>query len=494
MSPLSQTFLTNIDIVFFFYGLSFFCMGLAVLLESGRSAAEFDFAKALRPLGLFGLIHGSHEWFEMFLISHPEITTVTCGNWISILRVLLLASSFIFLVAFGAGLLGEMGKKRTQTIILLAAGLVWLVGLVFVFLNMSPKHNCLVSADVYTRYSLAIPGAALTAWGLIVQRRKLLGSGLTGFGNDLGLAAIAFILYGVIGQLFASPSAIFPSQLINADAFLLWFGFPVQVFRAIMSTMIAFFIIRSLRASEVANQRNLEVMRETQLSERIQYEQLRSELLHRTVKAQESERQRIAHELHDETGQTLTGLGMGLRALTENIQNEPQRAIQQARQLENLTAHGIEELQRMVAGLHPPQLDDLGLLAALRWYADEMSQHYPIKISIKATGIDRQLPQDVRTVYFRISQEAITNVIRHAKANKVSIELACDEKSCYLRIEDDGCGFQVEETLKDTTKPHWGLLGMQERAALIQANLIIESGSGFGTLVLVEWERNTGNE
>lgn len=494
MSPLAQTFLENIDIVFFFYGLSFFCMGLAVLLESGRSAAEFDFAKALRPLGIFGLIHGSHEWFEMLLISHPEISTASCGNWISILRVVLLAASFIFLVGFGAGLLNEFGNKHTQNIILLVAGLVWSIGLVFVFLNMSPENDCLVSADVYTRYSLAIPGAALTAWGLILQRKKLLDSGLTGFGNDLGFAAFAFILYGVVGQLFASPSAIFPSQILNADAFLLWFGFPVQVFRAVMATMIAFFIIRSLRASEVANQRQMVAIREAQLSERLQYEELRSELLHRTVKAQESERQRIAHELHDETGQTLTGLGMGLRAMTDNILNEPQRAVQQARKLESLTAHGIEELQRMVAGLHPPQLDDLGLLAALRWYADEMSHHYPIKISIKGNGNDRQLPQDVRTVFFRISQEAITNAIRHAEATRISIELVCNGESCFMRIEDNGCGFMVEETLKDTSKAHWGLLGMQERAALIQGSLIIESNPGFGTLVLVDWERNTGNE
>jgi len=494
MSPFAQAFLDNIEIVFFFYGLSFFCMGLAVSLESGRSAADFDFARALRPLGFFGLIHGSHEWFEMYLISRPNITASDYGNWISILRVILLASSFIFLVSFGAGLLGDSGRKRMQAFILITAGVIWAGGLVFVYKKIGSDSDYLVSADVYTRYSLAIPGAALTSWGLITQRKKLRQMGLTGFGNDLGLAAIAFILYGVVGQLFASPSAIFPSQVINSDAFLQWFGFPVQVFRALMATMIAVFIIRSLRAGEVAYQRHLETIRDAQLKERQQNEQLRSELLHRTVKAQESERQRIAHELHDETGQTLTGLGMGLRALTDNILAEPQRAVLQARQLESLTTHGIEELQRMVAGLHPPQLDDLGLLAALRWYADQVSKIYAIKISIKGDGNDRTLPQDVRTVFFRIAQEAITNVIRHAKASSISVELVCNGDSCFLRIEDDGCGFNVEDTLKNTTKPHWGLLGMQERAALIQGNLYIESSSGFGTLVFVEWERNSGNE
>jgi signal transduction histidine kinase len=492
MNPPAQFFLDNIDIVFFFYGLSFFCMGLAVLLESGRSAAEYG--QALRPLGIFGIVHGSHEWFEMMLILHPMQTVSLCTNWISIVRVVLLAVSFIFLIGFGAGLLGGLGNKRLQYTSIILVAVVWLGGVGFVLLNESSQANCLVSVDVYTRYALAIPGSILTARGLFEQRKQFQVSGMKRFGNDVAIAALAFLLYGVIGQLFASPSAIFPSQFLNTNVFIHWFGFPVQVFRALMATLVAIFIIRSLRAREIENGHRLEMLREAQLNERIRAEEARAELLHRTVKAQESERQRIARELHDETGQRLTGLGMGLRALTETIQTEPQHAIQQAHQLEKLAADGIEELQRLVRGLHPPQLDDLGLLAALRWYAAEISQHSKINITVTGKGQDRDLPQDVRTVFFRIAQEAITNIIRHAKATQASIDLNCDGKSCYLRIEDDGCGFEVDKVLKDTTKPHWGLLGMQERASLIQGNLIIASDLGIGTLVIVEWQRSTTSE
>jgi signal transduction histidine kinase len=492
MSPTAQFFQNNFDIVFFFYGLSFFCMGFAVLLESGRSA--FDFSRSLRPLGVFGIIHGSHEWFEMFLILNPPLNDLTCLNWISISRIFLLALSFIFLVVFGANLIGETGRKKTQYILLIAVASIWSLGLVVTFLMNPISGICLVSADVYTRYSLAIPGATLTAWGLLIQRRRFLSMGLQGFGNDAAIAAIAFLMYGCIGQLFASPSAIFPSQYINTDMFISWFGFPVQVFRALMATIVAVFIIRSLRAGEVEYQRQLDTLRDAQLSERQQYEEARAELLHRTVKAQESERQRIARELHDETGQTLTGLGMGLRALAENILNNPQLATKQASQLEKLATDGIEELQRLVQGLHPPQLHDLGLLAALRWYGEEVARHSDISITVNGKGNDRNIPENVRTVLFRIAQETITNIIRHAKATKASIEVVCSGDFCYLRIEDDGRGFKVEETLKNTNKPHWGLLGMQERAALIQGNLTIESSPGFGTLVLVEWQRSLYHE
>jgi signal transduction histidine kinase len=314
------------------------------------------------------------------------------------------------------------------------------------------------------------------------------------FGNDVTVAALAFLLYGAVGQLFSSPSAIFPSQYINSSSFLNWFGFPVQVFRALMATVVAVFIIRSLRASEIESQRQIAELREMQMAERMAYEEARAELLHRTVKAQESERQRIAQELHDGTGQTLTGLGMGLRALAENIGSDPQRAIQQTQQLEKLTTNGVEELQRMVSGLHPPQLEDLGLVAALRWYADEISRHSNLKIIVNGSGDDQSLPQEVRTVFFRIAQEAVTNTLRHAEASQVLLNFECNEHSCFLRVEDDGCGFQVEKTLKDTTKPHWGLLGMQERAALIQGNLVVESSPGFGTLVMVEWLRSNADD
>src|SRR4030065_97047 len=137
--------------------------------------------------------------------------------------------------------------------------------------------------------------------------------------------------------------------------------------------MAAFFITRSLRAFEVESNQRIQELRQAQLAEQQRLDELRADLLHRTVIAQESERQRIARELHDETGQTLTALGMGLRGMSEMISTNRNRAIEQANQLEKLAMDGVEGLQRMVAGLHPPPLDDLGLPAALPWYANDIS-------------------------------------------------------------------------------------------------------------------------
>ena len=478
-------FIRNIILVYFFYGLSFFMMGLAVYIEVGR-ASELDFAKALRPLAGFGLVHGSHEWFEMFLLIYPDFASDPTHAWIPLLRVCLLTSSFLMLILFGVRLISGPTRPLLVWGMMLTVVAIWGFGLLGLLLSPNPHTDRMISADVYTRYALAIPGAALTVWGLILQHRKFNQDGMQGFRRDMVVAAVAFGVYGGIGQLFASSSTLFPSVFLNAELFFKWFGFPVQVLRAAMASVAAIFIIDSLRIFEFENRRRIETLREEQMAERRRLEATRAELLHRTVKAQESERQRIARELHDETGQTLTALGMGLRGMTDTIPNNPLRAAQQAKQLEQLAVTGVEELQRLVGGLHPPQLDDLGLLAALRWYAGEIQKRYGLTVKVSSQGEPCELSPEIRIVLFRISQEAITNVIRHAKAGQASICLEYDRDQVNLYLEDDGLGFDVESTLRAVNeKPCWGLLGLLERASLVGGECQISSRPGAGTLILV---------
>lgn len=484
---MTEFFTQNIITVYFIYGLSFFSMGLAVWLEAGHNS-ESEFARALKPLIWFGLVHGFHEWFEMFLLIQVQINRDP-GNSavIDYLRLVMLAVSFFFLVAFGIRLIAVRIPFRTALLAGLVVVLIWLSGLIWIIFSQPEGKLQIVSADVYTRYALAIPGAALTMWGLLLQRKRFFDQGMHGFGNDVAMAALAFGLYGGIGQLFASPSAIFPSQFLNAPAFLGWFGFPIQVFRAAMACLAAIFIIRSLRAFEVEDHTRLELLRVSQQEERRRLESLRNELLHRTVKAQENERQRIARELHDETGQALTALGLGLRGLSEIIESNPKKASQQARQLQELSSQSLVELQRLVSGLHPPQLDDLGLLAALRWFASETLSRFNLPVEVYCTGNCKEIPLDTRVVLFRIAQEAITNIVRHANASKAILHLSIFPDRYTLEVEDDGAGFDVETCMKKgPEEPCLGLMGMMERAAILGGSCEITSHPGQGTQVQVE--------
>ncbi len=490
---MADFFNSNIVIIYFFYGLSFFVMGLGVLIELGHSS-KLDFAWALRPLVGFGIIHGCHEWLEMFMIIRQQLGQPITSTWLSTIRIIALASSFLFLIAFGARLITGPGKPRLFLALLLTISAIWVVGLLGIIFSPDTSQNRFIAADVYTRYSIAIPGALLTAWGLILQRRRFIEIGMPAVGRDVLFAAIAFGLYGAIGQLFSSPSIIFPSTYLNAQKFLLWFGFPVQVFRFLMACLASIFIIRSLRVFEVESNQRISDLRSAQLAEQQRLEDLRAELLHRAVLAQETERQRIARELHDETGQTLTALGMGLRGMAETIPTNQTRAIEQADQLEKLAMEGVEELQRMVTGLHPPQLDDLGLLAALRWYTSDVTNRTGMTINLVNHGKKPELSSDIRVVVFRIAQEAINNVVRHAKADCIDIQLDYSEDNIYLRVEDNGQGFNTDLVMKKTPgKPTaWGLLGIVERASLVGGTCNIFSHPGKGTLIEVNVPINGG--
>jgi signal transduction histidine kinase len=471
----------DIITVYFLYGLSFFSMGLAVLLEVGRSS-KLDYARALRPLAGFGLVHGTHEWVEMFLIIHSDFTQTFIYDYVGPGRIILLAVSFFFLINFGSRLIGGPASLKLQWRLLGTIAILWLAGLLWVFATQ-PHNQALIAADVYTRYALAIPGAALTAWGLLLQQRKFNQAGMRKFGRDVVVAALAFGFYGAVGQLFVSPSAIFPSAYLNAPTFQEWFGVPIQLFRSVMACLAAVAMISSLRAFEEENQRHIVALRDAQQAERQRLEELRAALLHRTVRAQEAERQRIARELHDETGQTLTALGLGLRAIAGNAAARPERVADQARQLQALVDEGFTGLQNLISGLHPPQLDDFGLLAAIQWYSREVAERFGLSVEVAGRGDEPELPSDVRVVLYRIVQEALTNISRHAGVNQARVEIVRGAQDLTIRIEDNGHGFDVEAILAHPDHPSWGLLGMLERARLVGGDLRILSEPGEGTLL-----------
>jgi signal transduction histidine kinase len=477
-------FAQNLIAIFFFYGLAFFCMGLAITLEVGHTS-EMYFARALRPLSWFGFIHGSHEWLEMFLILKGGQGQQFDPGLINGLRVILLAASFCMLLTFGVWLVAANLSTRQKVGILALAGVVYTIGLLGLLASNPVSPATLVLADVYTRYSLAIPGAALTTWGLILQQRRFADAGLHGFGKDVIVAAIAFALYGGVGQLFATPTQVFPTNLLNSDIFMTWAGFPIQVFRAVMAGVAAIFIIRSLRAFEVVNKQNIQRLQEAQIAEHRQMESLRAELYQRTMRAQEAERHRISRELHDSTGQTLTALGLGLRGLTDTIQTDPSRAIGQANQLQDLARGALDELGRMVAGLHPPQLDDLGLVSAIRSLGREISQHSELIINVVNDLHGFDIPPEARIVLFRLAQEALTNTVRHAQATQATVRLTASEDHILMEINDNGRGFDEHEVNQDPQHPKLGLLGMVERAALLGGTCQIKSSPDKGTQIRI---------
>jgi PAS domain S-box-containing protein len=220
-------------------------------------------------------------------------------------------------------------------------------------------------------------------------------------------------------------------------------------------------------------------------TERKRTEESRTRLIERVMSAQEEERRRIARELHDETGQSLTSLLLGLRLIGET--RTLKKAETQVNQLRHITVQILDNLRRLARGLHPSILDDLGLGLALTRYATDYAKSHGITVSFEAEGLDsNRLPSPVETALYRIVQEALTNVARHASAKTVRIAITRQPLGVQMIVEDDGCGFDVETTLRTSnTSGHLGLYGMRERAMLLGGSVTVESGRGKGTTVSV---------
>jgi signal transduction histidine kinase len=474
---------SNIIVIYFFYGLAFFSMGLLVMMEGGRSSDE-RVRKALRPLAGFGLVHAAHEWLEMFQHIN-EIGGHTSSSLLFGLQLAILAFSFLSLAAFGSYLLAkDEVAQRISLMVPLALEAIWVFGLLSMR-GSYPASALQDAANVWTRYALGVPSSLLAAAGLIVQQRAFRRAGLVRFGQDSLWAAVAFGWYGLVGQIFAIHSSLPPSNVINQELFQQIFGFPIQLFRAAAAGAASLFVIRFLRAFQVEMERKIADLQTERLHESRQREALRGELFRRVVAAQESERQRIARDLHDETGQSLTAIGMGLRGLETRLAREPKRATATLHELQNLTADSLKELQRLMTDLRPSHLDDLGLSAALRWYAGKIEERNAFKVKLDISGYEQPIDEAVKIATFRIVQEAINNIIKHAEAGRVEINLSFGEGGIRVSVRDDGKGFDLERVkqLQSSSRPSLGLAGMQERAALLGGTVSVQSRPGQGAMV-----------
>ncbi len=205
----------------------------------------------------------------------------------------------------------------------------------------------------------------------------------------------------------------------------------------------------------------------------------------------EVEQRQIASELHDRVGQNLTGLSLNLQIvqnqLSKNIPTSVQSRLNDSLKLVEETTRQVRDV---MADLNPPLLDEYGLLSALRWCAGIFFQRTGIDVQVIGEDIDPRLPQKVEIVLFRIVQEALTNVIKHAQANRVHVIVKSFNNCIRLKIKDDGLGFDPSILNSASQEPHWGILTMQERAASVGGSLTIQSAPGKGTSVSIKIKKD----
>ena len=290
-------------------------------------------------------------------------------------------------------------------------------------------------------------------------------------------------------ELFLSPPEYAINQILPVQDYPSLMFVPILVQKELIGSLVlmtsfpdAFSPEHQEIGREIANQLGIAI-NQARMIEQLRTDQENLQVLsQRLLEVQETERRNIARELHDEIGQALTGIGLTLEMATQLCSDILNDNLKQAHAL---VVELMERVSQLSLDLRPALLDDFGLIPALLWYLDRYSTQTNIKTVLKHSGLEKQrFAPAVETAAYRITQEGLTNVARHAHTDKASVTLWFDRHILGIKVEDDGRGFEPETVLANGTSS--GLLGMKERATLLKGKLTIESAPEMGTRLLAE--------
>lgn len=490
MGWLAELFETNRIIVLSVYGQVFFVMGLAIALQS-RQRSELPLARPLGWLAAFGIVHGLMEWGYLFIPIQAGFLPQPIIETLLILQLLLKPISFALLFQFGAELMlssrtaepTAADRRLLRLVPSLTFGL-WAVATIAIsstvasgfvpdaapWLRSDEIGSALAGVgaplavgDVVARAMLALPASLLVAVGLR-RTTRLMGPMAAPRGAPaLRAAAIAFVVYALVGGLVPLAAPFPPASILNGRTVLEAVGIPIEVFRSLTGLAIALAVIRSLELFE----------RETDLA---LADARRRELLLR-------ERERIGRDLHDGIIQSIYAAGLHLEQASAEIGDEP--ATTRARigtvmgELNRITG----DIRSTIFDLRSGELEARDAEAIVLAAADELQAHTLVRLEIRSEGLFRPRMRAEQAEQLRhIVIEAFSNVLRHAHASTVTVRMACTRRRFTLEIRDDGVGFDRDVTTDRGRRGRaQGIANIRRRAELLDATLTVESAPGQGT-------------
>jgi two-component system sensor histidine kinase UhpB len=214
---------------------------------------------------------------------------------------------------------------------------------------------------------------------------------------------------------------------------------------------------------------------------------LERKYLSQIIEAQENERRRISRELHDEIGQALYAIKFNLEMIDKDLPQATPSVRGRLGEAKSLSSQTLTSMRQLALDLRPTMLDDLGLIPTLRWYVQNFSNRLNIYSNFEAMGLEEKLPPQIETAFYRIIQEALNNIAKHAQADRVEISLMRRDSKILASIQDNGKGFDLDKVLHpESPERGFGLIGIQERVALLGGQIDIQSRPGSGTLIHIE--------
>ncbi|MFQ5855037.1 MAG: sensor histidine kinase [Anaerolineae bacterium] len=466
MREILRTFFTTNEVIMYsVYGQVFFVLGLAIALQS-RRYSRLALARSLPWLAAFGLLHGLHEWGFVFIpiqatyLPEPFIRLLQAG------QVVLLSLSFATLFQFGVASLRPLsGRWRSlyalPVVLLLGWTLVTFSLGLYLSTDLTRWHQ---SAAALARYFLGLPGGLVAAYALRRQAlRHIVPLGLPHIVRTLRLAGLSLVAYALLSGLVVPPAPFWPADRFNEDLFFAWTTTPVILWRSLTGLIMIIAMLRVLEVFEVEVDRRIEDMEQAQILA--------------------AERQRISRELHDGALQAVYAAGL----LTESLRNRLPAEDPLRTPLDRaLTAiqNAIADLRRYIAdlGIDPTSAD---LAEALRQVATDASLRTLVNMDLELDlGPDAHMAPGRAGHVIAIVHEALSNVARHARAQRAVVRATRHNEHLRVEVVDDGVGFSRD------AETGFGLRNMRDRARLLGGRLQIESPGGRGTRVVLEipWE------
>ncbi len=453
MEALQQFFTLNRPLLLFAYGQTFFTMGLAIFVQSRRHS-RLRLARDLRWLAAFGVLHGMHEWGDVFIPIQANYLPKPYIDLLLTLHVLLLALSFVCLLAFGAATLDERwswGRKFVIGITAFWAFMFWVT--LYVAPTIDLWHQL---SAIWARYLLGFSGSVLAAYGLRYQAETSVAPlGVANIYRTLRIAGLALVGYAFLGGLITRPGNFFPANVLNSANVQSWVGVPIEVFRSAVGLVLAVSMIRVLEIFEIEVDRMIEGME----VERIQ----------------NAERDRIGQEIHDGAIQAIYSASLILESVGQHVKDNDEAAARLDR-AKRVLSGSVNDLRRYMVSLRADTPDET-LAHGLRRLANNPRFSSLLNIRLNCDVEPALKPTQVGHA-LAIVQECLSNAVRHANAHRATISLRRDADSLLLHIDDDGQGFD-----EGTTIPGFGLRAMRDRARLLGGQLNIQSRPGKGTAI-----------
>lgn len=462
---LRHFFELNEVIVLFVYGQVFFVMGLAVVLQSRRHS-HLELADSLIWLALFGIIHGLHEWGYIFIPVQATYVSQEIVILLQMIQVVLLATSFGCLFAFGADLM----RNRWPRMLILPLATIGLWGIWFGVSGMVrgiADETWLREAAIGARYTLGLPASVMAAYGLRHQAEQTIKPlNLGHIYRMLRVAGFTFVGYGILAGLIVPSADFFPASWLNEERVLAVLGTPAPVLRSLAGLIMLTAIIRAMEVFD------LEVER---LIERMEVD-----------KSLAAERERIGRELHDGAIQQAYTAGLIVQSARRQVEAESIVGQRLDRAMTALS-EAIASLRAYMSELRPTP-EDVSLQEGLRRQAADPRLSTLLDIRLDVSGLGDVSLDPVQTNHIlAIVGEALANAARHAGARRVYVRAQTRADIFWLQVEDDGRGF---ETKRDGDG--YGLRNMRDRARLLGGHLAVESNPGEGTRITLEmrWEES----